>query len=66
MQESITKERVNYLSTTKVIRDQHPSHLHYKIVSNYNEEPQKPQKGMFFDTSKSRIGRQSLENQMDT
>jgi len=62
------REWVNYLTASKaikVIRDQHPSLLYCKIVSNYYEEPRKPQQGMFFDSSKSRTGRQSLENRLD-
>jgi len=60
--------RDHYLKASKaikVIRDQHPSLLYCKIISNYYEELRKPQQGMFFDSSKSRTGCQSLENRLD-
>jgi len=67
-QESITKGKgklSNIIKCKKRHKNQLPSHLYCKIVFNYYEEPWKPQQGMFFDSSKSRIGCQSLENQLD-
>jgi len=62
------KEWVNYLTTSrvlKIIRDQHPCFPFYKHESNYYEEPKCKGKGMFFETLKSKIDRQSLENRLD-
>jgi len=58
---------VNYLTTSrviKIIRDHGPCFLFFKLklVSNYYEEHRLEGRGMFFDTSKSKISQQSLEN----
>jgi len=48
----------------KIIRDKAPKNLYEILMKNYFEESRKPGLGMFFDTSKKLIGKQSLENRL--
>jgi hypothetical protein len=48
----------------KVIRDRQPLELHRILTSNYFEERRHPGVGLFFDSSKSKKGRQSLPNRL--
>jgi len=48
----------------KIIRDKQPKRLYENLMKNYFEEPRKPGAGLFFDTSKKLIGKQSIENRL--
>jgi len=50
VKEQTLKEWVKYLTASrlvKIIRDECPCYLYCKLVSNYYEEPRKPQSGCF-------------------
>jgi len=49
----------------KILRDKFPSRLHSLLRSSYFEEPRKGGLGKFFDRSKTRVGRQSIQNRLD-
>jgi len=49
----------------KTLRDNHRSRLHSLLRSNYFEEPRKGGLGKFFDKSKTKVGKQSLQNSLD-
>lgn len=55
----ITSSRV-----IKTLRDAQPTILYQKLLSTYFEERRKPKVGFFFDSSKSKKGRQSLQNRL--
>jgi len=46
------------------MRDQQPVQLHQILTANYFEENCYPGVGYFFDSSKTKIGRQSLPNRL--
>jgi hypothetical protein len=48
----------------KIVRDQQPSILHALLTENYFEERRQYGVGYFFDTSRVKIGRQSLQNRI--
>jgi hypothetical protein len=48
----------------KTIRDEQPKVLHAALINTYYEERRAPGKGMFFDGSRTRRGRQSIENRL--
>jgi len=47
------------------LRDKYPSRLHSLLRSSYFEEPRKGGLGKFFDRSRTRVGRQSIQNRLD-
>jgi len=49
----------------KTLRDKHPCRLHSLLCSSYFEEPRKGGLGKFFDKSKTRVGKQSIQNRLD-
>ncbi len=48
----------------KIIRDKEPRFLYEKLTKAYYEERRHPRIGLFFDSSKTRKGRQSLQNRL--
>ena len=61
------KEWTNFVTASKVmkiVRDTQPIELHQLIMKNYFEEYRYPGVGLFFDSSKSKQGAQSLENRL--
>ena len=61
------KEWVQYLTASlvmKTIRDQQPKPLFDLLMNNYFEESRKPNVGYFFDSSRTLVGRQSLQNRL--
>ncbi len=60
-------EWTNFITTSRVIkilRDEEPKHLCAKLTSTYFDERRKPGLGFFFDRSRIKKGRQSLENRL--
>ncbi len=53
----ITSSRV-----IKILRDEEPRYLCNELIATYFDERRKPGLGFFFDRSKIKKGRQSLEN----
>jgi hypothetical protein len=58
----------NYYSVattaTSIIRNQEPSLLYNLIVNNISTNSRKPNRPTFYDTSKKKIGRQSIQNRL--
>ena len=52
------------LRVIKTIRDEEPKSLFELLHSTYFEESRKPFIGMFFDDSKTLLGRQSIQNRL--
>lgn len=50
--------------TMKVIRDKLPQRLHELLQSTYYSERRNVAKGLFYDSSKMKVGRQSLQNRL--
>jgi len=49
----------------KTIRDKNPTRLHSLLMSSYFEEPRKGGLGKFFDKSKTKVGKQSIQFRLD-
>jgi hypothetical protein len=48
----------------KIIRDKAPQRLHQILSSTYYSERRNVARGLFFDSSKTRIGKQSIQNRL--
>jgi len=48
----------------KIVRDAKPKYLHETLMRTYYSERRNVARGLFFDSSKTRVGRQSLENRL--
>ena len=48
----------------KIMRVKAPLDLHTALQANYFEEKRHPGVGLFFDSSRKRVGRQSLPNRL--
>ena len=48
----------------KIVRNNSPTELAMRIKTVYFEENQKPNLGMFFDSSRTMKGRQSIQNRL--
>ncbi len=48
----------------QTIRDKKPTRLHDLLKQNYYSERHNVARGLFFDSSKTKIGRQSLQNRL--
>jgi hypothetical protein len=48
----------------KIMRDRNPTHLYESLTKAYFEERRYPGIGLFFDLSKTKVGRQSLPNRL--
>jgi hypothetical protein len=48
----------------QIIKDQNPRPLHDIIMSNYYSERRNARRGLFYDSSPLRVGRQSIENRL--
>ena len=48
----------------RIIRDKTPSELSEKLSGTYFEEKRQPGVGFFYDNSKLKIGRQSIQNRL--
>ena len=55
----ITSSRV-----IKTLRDTQPTILYQKLMNTYFEERRKPGVGFFYDSSRTKKGRQSLQNRL--
>jgi len=49
----------------KTLGDKQPCRLHSLLRSSYFEEPRKGGLGKFFDKSKTRVGKQSIQNRLE-
>jgi len=49
----------------KTLRDKYPSRLHSLLISSNFEEPRKGVLEIFFDKSKTNVGRQSIQNRLN-
>ena len=48
----------------KVIRDEKPARLHDILKSTYYSERQNVARGLFYDASRTKCGRQSIQNRL--
>jgi hypothetical protein len=66
-QKATPDEWSNYTTASvsmKICRDNQPERLHNLLMQTFYTERRKKGKGMFFDGSKSRAGKQSLQNRL--
>jgi hypothetical protein len=50
--------------TIKILRDRQPSRLNDILLTTYYSERRNAARGLFFDSSKTRIGAQSIQNRL--
>jgi len=48
----------------KIVRDTKPKHLHEILMRTYYSERRNVARGLFFDSSRTRIGKQSIQNRL--